>query len=73
VREHWRLGYADEAARTVTHYAFRDLGAAALFAGHHPDNAGSQRLLAKLGFRYTHHELYPPTGREHPSYLLDAV
>jgi RimJ/RimL family protein N-acetyltransferase len=38
VREHWRRGYAYEAARTVTHYAFRDLGAAALFAGHHSDN-----------------------------------
>ncbi len=24
----------------------------------------------KLGFRYTHHELYPPTGLEHPCYRL---
>ena len=26
--------------------------------------------LRKLGFRYTHDELYPPTGLRHPSYLL---
>jgi [ribosomal protein S5]-alanine N-acetyltransferase len=33
-----------------------------IFAGHHPENEGSGRLLAKLGFVYTHDELYPPTG-----------
>jgi hypothetical protein len=27
-------------------------------------------VLERLGLRYTHHELYPPTGRQHPSYLL---
>ena len=29
-----------------------------------------ERTLAKLGFVYTHRELYPPTGLEHPCYLL---
>ena len=24
----------------------------------------------KLGFRYVHHELYPPTGLQHPCYEL---
>jgi RimJ/RimL family protein N-acetyltransferase len=46
------------------------LGAASLFAGHHPDNAASKHALERLGFRYTHHELYPPTGLEHPGYEL---
>ena len=27
-------------------------------------------MLHRLGFRYTHDELYPPTGLNHPSYLL---
>jgi RimJ/RimL family protein N-acetyltransferase len=63
-------GYASEAARGVIAHAFDVLGAKALFAGHHPDNVASQRTLEKLGFRYTHHELYPPTGREHPGYEL---
>jgi RimJ/RimL family protein N-acetyltransferase len=69
---HWGHGYASEAARAVIAYAFATLGAAALFAGHHPANDASRRLLQKLGFRYTHHEFYPPTGLEHPSYLLTA-
>ncbi len=43
-----------------------------LMAGHHPKNASSQRVLEKLGFRYTHDELYPPTGLQHRSYLLTA-
>jgi [ribosomal protein S5]-alanine N-acetyltransferase len=29
-----------------------------------------RQLLAKLGFHYTHDEFYPPTGLQHPSYLL---
>lgn len=67
--DHWGRGYAAEAARSVMAHAFALLGASFLFAGHHPDNAASRRLLAKLAFRYTHDEYYEPTGRMHPSYL----
>lgn len=67
---HWRNGYATEAARRVIAHAFASLGVGALFAGHHPDNVASQRVLEKLGFRYTHDEFFAPTGREHRSYLL---
>jgi RimJ/RimL family protein N-acetyltransferase len=69
---HWRRGYAIEAARAVIAHAWT-LDLDALFAGHHPDNDGSRRVLAALGFRYTHHELYPPTGLEHPCYALDRA
>lgn len=69
-RDFWGCGLAQEAARTVIDYAFTVLGAEALFAGHHPANEASRRLLLKLGFVLTHEELYPPTGRMHPSYLL---
>lgn len=68
--DHWRGGYATEAARAVIGLAFDRLGVRALFAGHNPDNVASRGLLAKLGFRYTHHERYAPTGLDHPSYLL---
>jgi len=71
--DHWRRGYAFEAAMAVMNYAFTSLAAAALFAGHNPGNDASRRLLAKLGFRYTHDEYYPPTGLQHPSYLLTAA
>nr|NIV34793.1 hypothetical protein [Anaerolineae bacterium] len=39
-------------------------------AGHNPKNTASQHLLGKLGFRYTHEELYEPTGLMHPCYGL---
>ena len=66
----WGQGFSTEAGRAVITYAFDTLGASALFAGHHPENAASQKVLAKLGFQFTHKQLYPPTGLEHDSYLL---
>jgi len=66
----WGRGLAEEAGRAIIVFAFETLGAAAVFAGHHPANAASRRVLEKLGLRFTHEELYPPTGLRHPSYLL---
>jgi len=68
--EYWGLGLAQEAALAVIALAFDKLGAEALFAGHHPANSASRRVLTKLGFQFTHEEFYPPTGLQHPSYLL---
>jgi [ribosomal protein S5]-alanine N-acetyltransferase len=67
---YWGRGFAAEAGQSVITHAWDVLDAATLFAGHHPENHGSRRALEKLGFRYTHHELYPPTGLEHPGYEL---
>lgn len=67
---HWRKGLAQEAALAMIAFAFGNIRANALFAGHHPANEASRRVLEKLGFRFTHEELYPPTGLNHPSYLL---
>lgn len=66
----WGRGLATEAARAIAAHAFGTLGVDALFAGHHPDNRDSARVLAKLGFRSIGEELYEPTGLMHPSYLL---
>ncbi len=60
-RAFWGQGLAYEASRAMIDYAFDVLGAHALFAGHHPSNAASRKLLLKLGFIHTHEELYPPT------------
>jgi RimJ/RimL family protein N-acetyltransferase len=68
--EYWGRGLAQEAGRAVIAFAFEQMGASALFAGHHPANSQSSRVLAKLGFQFTHEEFYPPTGLKHPSYLL---
>jgi RimJ/RimL family protein N-acetyltransferase len=67
----WGRGFATEASRSVVRHAFDRLGAARLFAGHHPHNHASRRTLEKLGFRFSHDELYPPTGLMHPGYYLD--
>jgi [ribosomal protein S5]-alanine N-acetyltransferase len=64
------VGLGEEAARAVIAYAFDTLTVTSIFAGHHPDNAASKRLLLKLGFRYTHDEIYPPTGLLNPAYRL---
>lgn len=68
--QYWGKGYAFEAASAAIRFAFENLKAANLFAGHNPNNAASKKLLEKLGFKYTHDEFYPPTGLKHPSYLF---
>ena len=68
--EFWGRGLAQEAGRAVIAFAFEKLAAKGLFAGHHPANLPSSRVLTKLGFQFTHDEFYPPTGLKHPSYLL---
>jgi ribosomal-protein-alanine N-acetyltransferase len=68
--EFWGRGLAQEAGRAVIAFAFERLAAEALFAGHHPANSASRRVLTKLGFQFTHEEFYPPTGLKHPSYML---
>ena len=72
IPDYWRKGFATEAINTVMEYAFNKLKVTALFAGHNPKNNSSRNLLFKLGFGYTHDEFYPPTGLNHPSYLLTA-
>jgi ribosomal-protein-alanine N-acetyltransferase len=69
----WGKGYATEAGRSVLAFVFDTLNAPAVGAGHHPENDSSRKALLKLGFTYSHHELYPPTGLEHPGYVITAL
>lgn len=66
----WHQGYAAEAASAVIAFAFREMGAEKLFAGHNPKNAASRAVLNKLGFQCIGTEYYAPTGLNHPSYEL---
>ena len=68
--EFWEKGYASEAAKAVIDYAFTVLKAKKLFAGHHPKNTRSAKVLAKLGFACIGDVFYEPTGLYHPSYTL---
>lgn len=67
---YWGRGLAKEAAGAIIHFAFERVGAEELFAGHHPENAASRHILEKLGFVFTHEEVYPPTGLMNPGYAL---
>jgi [ribosomal protein S5]-alanine N-acetyltransferase len=49
-RPYWNCGYATEAAHAVVVHA-RQIGVARIGAETLPDNPGSARVLAKLGFR----------------------
>jgi len=48
-RAHWRLGYATEAARAAVSWGFANFDWETVVGLTHPDNAASQRVLAKLG------------------------
>lgn len=72
-RIYWGRGYAFEAAKTVIQYAFSELRAVKLYAGHHPQNINSRKLLARLGFQYIGDNFYETTGIYHPSYELTSL
>lgn len=52
-REHWGRGYATETAALSRDHAFGPLGLERLVAVTDPNNAASQRVLIKTGFRET--------------------
>jgi [ribosomal protein S5]-alanine N-acetyltransferase len=68
--KYWGQGLAVEAARAMIRHASESLKARALFAGHYPDNRASARVLEKLGFVFTHEEIYAPTGRIDRCHIL---
>ena len=65
---YWGKGIATEAIKAVIDYAFNTLTADNVFAGHHPDNTNSKKLLEKLGFKYIGNHFYASTQLYHPSY-----
>ncbi len=69
-KEFWGKGYASEAASAVITHCFASLKADKIFAGHHPLNAGSRKLLSRLDFQSIGEHYYEPTGLYHPSYAL---
>lgn len=51
-KKHWGKGIAKEAAIASLNFGFNDLNLEKICAGAHIDNAGSNYLLKKLGFKY---------------------
>jgi RimJ/RimL family protein N-acetyltransferase len=50
IADEWGHGYATDAARTLTTFAFRELGLHRVSAAIGPTNAASMLLVTKLGF-----------------------
>jgi len=69
MKRYWGKGFATEAALGVLGYGWGKLRLSKVYAGHHPDNRASQRILEKLGFKPLQKVYYEPTGLMHPSYL----
>ena len=67
---HWNRGYISEAMAAVVDHGFEGLGLHSLEANVNPENAGSIRILGKLGFRKEAHfrENYFFRGR-----FLDSI
>ncbi len=72
VRRCWGKGFATEAARGALEYAWEKLRLPKVYAGHHPDNRASEKILKKLGFAFVEDVFYEPTGLMHPSYVRMA-
>lgn len=68
--KYWGQGYAAEAAKAAIDYSFHLLNAEKLYAGHHPQNKASEKLLMKLGFQCIGNDFYTPTGLYHPLYEM---
>lgn len=67
---YWGQGLALEAAQAVMNYGFDTLGITELFAGHHPENMASKKVLEKLGFVYVGDAVYEGSGRMEPGYRV---
>lgn len=70
--EHWRRGYAWEAAKAVFDHGLGALGQACIVAIVSPSNSGSIRVLEKLGMRCTRSLPPGPDGRETDFYEPQA-
>jgi ribosomal-protein-alanine N-acetyltransferase len=69
VKRCWSNGFASEATQGALDYAWEKLRLPKVYAGHHPDNCASRRILEKLGFAFVETAFYEPTGLMHPSYV----
>ena len=63
--DHWGRGYATEMARAVLARIFEREDYNLVTAGHFTDNPASGRVLEKLGFKFSHHEMLLSKGRGH--------
>jgi RimJ/RimL family protein N-acetyltransferase len=69
VKRHWGKGFGTEAALGALGYAWEKMELSKVYAGHHPDNRVSAKILKMLGFEFIGDVFYKPAGLMHPSYV----
>lgn len=67
-KDKWGRGFASEAARRITGYAFEDLHAPTLCAVCDPRNSNSSRLMERLGMSYRGEQVW--YGKAHSVYEI---
>ena len=72
VKRCWGKGFGTEAALGALEYEWEKLLLSKVYAGHHPENRASEKILKKLGFEFIENVYYMPTGLMHPSYVCMA-
>ena len=72
-RPYWGQGYATEAAKKLSAFAFSGLKAARITAGYFHDNPASGRVLEKVGFRPDGSCQRACLARGHAVYCLDML
>lgn len=67
--EHWRKGYATEAAKKWLEYGFAEMKLSVIHACAVKDNIGSNTVLQKLGFQFTNE--YKANNEPHNWYTIE--
>lgn len=70
MRSAWGLRLGEEAIRAVLAYGFGTLKLPVIVAGHGMGHENSQKLLERVGFRYTHNILWGPKEIEVRMYAV---
>jgi RimJ/RimL family protein N-acetyltransferase len=72
MRSAWGLRLGEEALVAVLAHAFETLKVPLIVAGHGLGHDNSQKLLERIGFRYTHNIAWGPKAIEVRMYKIDA-
>ena len=68
--EYWGRSFGYEACLAAMEYGFKTKHLGTFLVRHHPQNIRSRTMITRLGCKQDGYTTYPPTGLQHPSYLV---